>query len=401
MQCLYILFGGDTSKDQYQEMATKLTSKLKKTMSESTWRGKRLKAIKEEAEKHHEIDEHNINSQLITMIADTILKKQDYYDMLKGNVADKTHMIHSSRIAKLENDPEDPTEIFKSINQSHKQATITGKRPQQPAAYAQKSMAHLDSDLTLMPRTSMKKAVAELAGNRNGEEERTTKQQREFAHREMAKASFIQWCERNLVVALPLLLRIKDKKLILEGYQLNYGLCAAIAMAFEQFSDIATEFILQRNRMTDEDFSVLLKGMTKLTYVHSLTYSENHFGPLSMEALKPVLMRTYLKHSLRALHIKNCKISSKTTHDLLFTLNSRKNFIKSLSLVNVNLSNMNCKELCNLIQRARYLIHLDISWNSLRISDMHTLIEVISENRTLQWLNLSFNQLADKFQEKF
>ena len=77
----------------------------------------------------------------------------------------------------------------------------------------------------------------------------------------MAKASFIQFCERNLVVAVPLLLRIKEKKLILEGYQLNYGLCAAIAMAFEQFGDIATEFILHRNRLTDQDFSLLLKGM--------------------------------------------------------------------------------------------------------------------------------------------
>ena len=49
----------------------------------------------------------------------------------------------------------------------------------------------------------------------------------------MAKADFIRFCEKQVVVALPLLLRIKEKKLILEGYQLNYGVCGAIAMAFE------------------------------------------------------------------------------------------------------------------------------------------------------------------------
>ena len=37
-------------------------------------------------------------------------------------------------------------------------------------------------------------------------------------HKEMAKTSFINECEKNLVVTLPLLLRIKDKKIVLERY---------------------------------------------------------------------------------------------------------------------------------------------------------------------------------------
>ena len=47
----------------------------------------------------------------------------------------------------------------------------------------------------------------------------------EDVHREMAKASFIAECEKNMVVTLPLLLRIHNKKMILEQYQLNNGLC--------------------------------------------------------------------------------------------------------------------------------------------------------------------------------
>ena len=42
---------------------------------------------------------------------------------------------------------------------------------------------------------------------------------------EKAKASFIQQCEKNLVVALPILLRVKDKQIFLQRYQLNHGLC--------------------------------------------------------------------------------------------------------------------------------------------------------------------------------
>ena len=51
-------------------------------------------------------------------------------------------------------------------------------------------------------------------------------------HKEMAKTSFIDECEKNLVVTLPLLLRIKDKKIVLERYQLNNGLCQALSIAF-------------------------------------------------------------------------------------------------------------------------------------------------------------------------
>ena len=73
-----------------------------------------------------------------------------------------------------------------------------------------------------------------------------------------------------------------------------------------------------------------------------------------------------------------------------------KTIIKSEKLVStrfcfINLS-VNYQELCSLIKRSRYLIHLDISWNSLRSYDMYELIDVISENRLLQWLYLSFNR---------
>ena len=43
--------------------------------------------------------------------------------------------------------------------------------------------------------------------------------------KQMAKTSFIEQCERNMVVTLPLLLRVANKKFILERYQLNHGLC--------------------------------------------------------------------------------------------------------------------------------------------------------------------------------
>lgn len=40
----------------------------------------------------------------------------------------------------------------------------------------------------------------------------------EDIHKEMAKSSFIAECEKNLVVTIPILLKIKDKSIVLERY---------------------------------------------------------------------------------------------------------------------------------------------------------------------------------------
>ena len=92
-----------------------------------------------------------------------------------------------------------------------------------------------------------------------------------------------------MVVTLPLLLKIYDKKMILERYQLNNGLCQALSMAFSNFKDIANHFHLSSNNLSDEDFAVLLDGMCKLTNVSQLSYSHNAFGHKSLEALMPIL----------------------------------------------------------------------------------------------------------------
>ena len=220
-------------------------------------------------------------------------------------------------------------------------------------------------------------------------------------HKVMAKTSFITECEKNLVVTLPLLLRIKDKKIVLERYQLNYGLCQALSIAFSQFKDIATDFHLDSNNLSDEDFSALLQGMCQLTYVSRLSYNHNTFGEKSLKALMPIISKKQIKHSLRSLHLKHCKMTAKVTNDLLYSFTRAKNYLRSLSLVNVNVNQSNYRELCNLIKSSRYLQELDISWNGMRCSNMYELIDVIVENRTIQDLNLSYNNLHDSMQEKF
>ena len=124
--------------------------------------------------------------------------------------------------------------------------------------------------------------------------------------------------------------------MILEGYQLNHGLCQALSIAFSHFKDIASDFHLDSNSLTDEDFAVLLEGMGQLNDVQRLTYSNNAFGPKSLEALLPMIAKDP-KTGLRSLHLKHCRMAAKVTTRLLQSFNHERNYMKSLSLVNVNL----------------------------------------------------------------
>ena len=73
-----------------------------------------------------------------------------------------------------------------------------------------------------------------------------------------------------------------------------------------------------------------------LKEVQRLSYSNNAFGQKSLEALLPLLSFDS-KRGLRSLHLKHCKITAKVTTRLLQSFNHQRNYIKSLSLVNVNL----------------------------------------------------------------
>ena len=113
----------------------------------------------------------------------------------------------------------------------------------------------------------------------------------EDVNKQMAKTSFILECEKNMTVTLPLLLKIKDKKMILERYQLNNGLCQAVNIAFAHFPEIANDFYLDNNNLSDDDFSILLEGMTRLENVKRISYSHNDFGMKSLQSLMTVILK--------------------------------------------------------------------------------------------------------------
>ena len=89
---------------------------------------------------------------------------------------------------------------------------------------------------------------------------------------------------------LPLISKIKNRKLMLQDYTLNSGHCLALAEVWTKLGrpelDIA---YLDNCGVDDEEFSSLLKGFHALDDLKLLFYKENVFNELAVSAMKPLL----------------------------------------------------------------------------------------------------------------
>ena len=104
-----------------------------------------------------------------------------------------------------------------------------------------------------------------------------------------------------------------------------------------------------------------------------------------------------IPHQLEELRLVNCgKLSPVVTCRLLDFLNE-KSYIRKLSLVNAGISDDIClKKLSLLMHHSRVLTELDISWNRIRPNVLLDFMHALSENRNLQYLNLSWNNLIER-----
>jgi hypothetical protein len=104
--------------------------------------------------------------------------------------------------------------------------------------------------------------------------------------------------------------RIQNKILALYSYTLSEGHCKAIASAC-RFLDGKIEGVLLDNcGVGDDEFASILEGMVLLNSFNRIIYKQNHFDELSMEAIRPILMKPR-PHNLKELTIIDCKIFSK------------------------------------------------------------------------------------------
>lgn len=178
---------------------------------------------------------------------------------------------------------------------------------------------------------------------------------------------------------------------------LRVCLARALSQKIKKLGDnILNRLILDNNGLKDKDFARILIGIGQLLEIKSIVYIRNEFLFKSAEAIRPLITTNSVPHNLEELRLVNCKISAQATTAVLDALMHR-SCLKKLGLVNACLKEPSClKKLIQFVRGSRYLIDLDISWNGLKSGNIMDLMDLISENRQLQYLNISQNNLIEK-----
>ncbi|XP_046836144.1 leucine-rich repeat-containing protein 74B-like [Vespa crabro] len=148
---------------------------------------------------------------------------------------------------------------------------------------------------------------------------------------------------------------------------------------------------LTDNWLTKSACYYLGELMQKSTMIISLILSKCRIGP---EGMKELCNGISITSSLITLNLNSCNIEDKGLEVLAFAIENNES-LEELFLANNNLNKTCTEHLCYLIMNSRSIKWLDLSWNSL--FDEHTwkaLTSVLSKNRTLIGLNLSWNGIG-------
>ena len=102
---------------------------------------------------------------------------------------------------------------------------------------------------------------------------------------------YFQECQKQRIVPLPILFKVRDKMLTLKGYLLNKGLCLSLCQSLQIYPELLTGINLTDNGISDTDVATVLTGLSKLEKLQSITIRDNCFLGESAKALIPILQR--------------------------------------------------------------------------------------------------------------
>ena len=99
---------------------------------------------------------------------------------------------------------------------------------------------------------------------------------------------------------------------------------------------------------------------------------------------------------MQELRLVNLQTAPEVVRELLDHMTICRVELRTLGLVQLHINLIGMKLLARFVEESNYLEDLDISWNDLIPVHFTPLLEVLSRNRTLVSLNLSWNILIDK-----
>lgn len=99
-------------------------------------------------------------------------------------------------------------------------------------------------------------------------------------------------CKKQGIVPLPILFKVRNKRLVLKGYGLNEGLCKSFATSLAIYPELLDGINFQNNGMSDSDLAITFGGLTKLNELKVIVISNNIFMAKSCSALTEILARS-------------------------------------------------------------------------------------------------------------
>ena len=135
---------------------------------------------------------------------------------------------------------------------------------------------------------------------------------------------------------LPILEKVIKKTLMLQEYSLSKGHCRGLAKACQFFDQRIVNRVLFNNcGISDAEFSHILEGLAKLKDFKSIIYKMNAISDLSLEKLRPMLLKR-LPFQLDEIKLIDCQMNGSHICKLMDSLLETNSQLSKLALVNAN-----------------------------------------------------------------
>lgn len=161
-------------------------------------------------------------------------------------------------------------------------------------------------------------------------------------------------------------------------------MCKSLKSYLEHFKNALLKLALDNNGMNQGDvLTQLLLGVQAQEDFKQLVISRNSVDEASTEIINQILKRQFPR-GLEELRIINCKISPASTQKILTTIDEGSSMLRKLSLAGAQMNELSLGILAEIVQHARNLVDLDISWNGLKPNNnLKKFLEALGHNRTI------------------
>ncbi|KAF1327152.1 Leucine-rich repeat-containing protein 74, partial [Globisporangium splendens] len=222
------------------------------------------------------------------------------------------------------------------------------------------------------------------------------------------RSLFLTTCVTKPHLAVPFLLRKRMTKVFDFSFQsLGDEFVFEFAKCIAQGIPFVEEILVRDNRLSDAGLNALLEAISEgssMLNLVGLDISQNEIGEKSAHTLRAYVASSHC--TLQILHVENADIDDRECAAFMTAFEKNlsikhlwmsRNCIGKLEHLNVVQPDFTTggEAIASMLQKNLVLVHLDLSWNYLRLASSITLAHSIDENRTLTELSLSYNACGD------